>query len=192
MRVVLLGDSHLARVQRELHQVGTNVHNAAEGGATALDLLAQAAGAAVDESDLVVVSVGTNDIAPSKHVPLTSFGRAVRGCLQSVHARGWVYVAPPGVDETRLTGSGDRTNAVLDAYRDAAVSTFDDAGARVVRTDRVISPLGAAAFVGDGLHLSGPAYRLVLPAIAAAVQATLQASATSVTQQVGRSHRAVE
>lgn len=44
--------------------VGTDVCNAAEGGASALDLLAQATGAKVQESDLVVVSVGTNDAAP--------------------------------------------------------------------------------------------------------------------------------
>lgn len=49
--------------------VGPDVCNAAEGGASALDLLAQATRAAVDEGDLVVVSVGTNDAAPWKQVP---------------------------------------------------------------------------------------------------------------------------
>ena len=69
MRVVLLGDSHLARVRRDLLVLGPDVCNAAEGGASSLDLLAQATGAAVEEDDLVVVSVGTNDAAPWKHVP---------------------------------------------------------------------------------------------------------------------------
>lgn len=169
MRVVLLGDSHLARVRRDLPVVGPDVCNAAEGGASALDLLAQATRAAVQDDDLVVLSVGTNDAAPWKHVPVTVFAGAVRHCLESVPARRWIYVAPPGVDEARLTGSGDRTNAVLDEYRDAALSVCSDAGAGVVRTDRVIESLGAAAFVDDGLHLSGRAYQVVLRAIAGAV-----------------------
>ena len=172
MRIVFLGDSHLARVRRDLSLVGPNVCNAAEGGASALDLLAQATKAAVEEGDLVVVSVGTNDAAPWRQVPVTVFVRAVLDCMRSVPAGRWVYVAPPGVDQSRLTVSGDRTNAIVDEYRDAAVSACDDAGARVVRTERVIRPLGAGAFVSDGLHLSGPAYKVVLPAIAEAVHAT--------------------
>src|SRR5215217_5772612 len=147
MRVVLLGDSHLARIRRDLAMLGPDVCNAAEGGASAPDLLAQGTRAAVDEADLVVVSVGTNDAAPWKQVPLTVFARALLDCLQAVPARRWVYVAPPGVDESRLTGPGDRTNAILDEYRDAAVFACNEVGARVVRTERVIRPLGAGAFV---------------------------------------------
>jgi lysophospholipase L1-like esterase len=169
MRVVFLGDSHLARVRRDLSIVGPDVCNAAEGGSSALDLLAQAAKASIEEDDLVVVSVGTNDAAPWKEVPVTVFAEAVFHCMQSVAARRWIYVAPPGVDESRLTGLHDRTNAVLDEYRDAAVSACHDAGALVVHTERVIRPLGAGAFVSDGLHLSGRAYKVVLPAIAEAV-----------------------
>ena len=69
-------------------------------------------------------------------------------------------------------GAGDRTNAALDGYRDAAVSVCNEVDAHVVRTERVIDPLGADAFVSDGLHLSGRAYKLVLPAIPEAVRAT--------------------
>jgi lysophospholipase L1-like esterase len=171
MHVVLLGDSHLSRVRRDLPLVGTGARNAAEGGASALDLLAQAAAADVREGDLVVLSVGTNDAAPRRAVPVTVFAQALRRCMDSVPVRGWIYVAPPGVDEARLTGPGDRTNAILDEYRDAALSVCRQAGARVVRTERIIRPLGASAFADDGLHLSGPAYKIVLPAIADAVHA---------------------
>lgn len=171
MRVVLLGDSHLARVRRDLPLVAADVCNAAEGGASAHDLLAQATGAKVREADTVVLSVGTNDAAPWKQVPVTVFVRTLFRCLDSVPARRWVYVAPPGVDEDRLTGLGDRSNAIVDEYRGAALSVCQDLGARVVRADRIIRPLGASAFVDDGLHLSGPAYKVVLPAIADAVHA---------------------
>lgn len=153
--------------------VGADVRNAAEGGACALDLVAQATTAAVEQDDVVVVSVGTNDAAPWKQVPVTVFARAVLDCTTSVPARRWIYLAPPGVEESRLSGPGDRTNAIVDEYRDAAVAACDEAGVRVVRTERVIRPLGADAFVSDGLHLSGRAYKLVLPAIAEAVHAAL-------------------
>lgn len=169
VRVVLLGDSHLARVRRDLPVLGPRVRNAAVGGATSLDLLAQAAAAGAGEEDVVVVSVGTNDAAPWKQVPVARFAEAVDRCLESVPARGWVWVTPPGVDESR---SGDRTNAVLDEYRDTAASACSGAGARVVRAEEVIRPLVSAAFARDGLHLGGRAYDLLLPAIAAAVRAT--------------------
>ena len=172
MRVVLLGDSHLARVRRDLHRIGPDVRNAARGGARAPDLLLQAMSASVTGSDVVVVSIGTNDAAPWKQVPVESFASLVLECLGSVPVGRRIYVAPPGVDERRLTGPNDRTNATIDEYREAAVSACGEVDARVVRADRVIEPLGAGAFVSDGLHLSGPAYRLVLPAIAEAVRAT--------------------
>jgi lysophospholipase L1-like esterase len=156
-RVVLLGDSHLARVRRDLSMVGSRVRNAAVGGATSLDLLAQAVRAAVDEHDVVVVSVGTNDAAPHHHVPVAAFAEALAQCLHSVPARRRVYVAPPGVDESRTSATGGRTNALIDAYREAAVAACDELGAHVVRTEQVIRPLGADAFVSDGLHLAGPA-----------------------------------
>lgn len=118
------------------------------------------------------MSVGTNDAAPWKHVPVPMFSHAVSRCVQDVPARRWVYVAPPGVHQCRSAGLADRTNTVLDDYRAAAIVAFHDAGARVVRTERVIAPLGASAFVNDGLHLSGRAYKVLLPAIAEAVHTT--------------------
>jgi lysophospholipase L1-like esterase len=139
------------------------------GGASALDLLAQAAAAEVGEEDLVVVSVGTNDAAPWKRVPVAVFVQVLTNSMESVPGRRWIYVAPPGVDEARLTRPGDRTNAIVDSYREAALSVCGADDARVVRTERIIKPLGASSFVNDGLHLSGPAYKVVLPEIASAI-----------------------
>jgi lysophospholipase L1-like esterase len=173
VRIVLIGDSHLARVRRDLPAIGPDVHNAAEGGASSRDLLAQAARAAISKADTVVVSIGTNDAAPRKSGPVDEFAASLTHCFRSVPARAWVYVAPPGVDEARLAGTRDRTTAVVDEYRDAALTACEAWGASVVRADEVIGPLGPDAFVDDGLHLSGRAYDLLLPAIAEAVRATL-------------------
>lgn len=175
MRIVLLGDSHLARVRRDVALIGPEVHNAAVGGASSRDLAAQAERAGVAglaDGDAVVVSVGTNDAAPWKQVPVADFTEALRACWLSVPARHRVYVTPPGVDEARLGGPSDRTNRVVDDYRAAAVAVCHALDVHLVRAEQVVAPLGADAFVDDGLHLTGPAYRLLLPAIAAGVRAS--------------------
>ena len=61
--------------------------------------------------------------------------------------------------------------AVIGDYRDAAIAACERAGARVLRADHVIAPLGAGAFASDGLHLGSRGYELLLPAIAEAVLA---------------------
>lgn len=170
VRVVLLGDSHLARVRRDLPLLGPDVRNAAVGGARVHDLEAQVAVASVVPDDVTVVSVGTNDAAPWKAVPVLDFTEALRACWLAVPARRRVYVAPPGVDEARLGGPRDRTNRIIDLYREAAVVTCRELDVRVVRADQVVAPLGAGAFVDDGLHLTGRAYRLLLPALAEATR----------------------
>lgn len=169
VRTVFIGDSHLARLRRALAGFPGGVHNAAVGGASSRDVLGQAAEVGVSESDIVVLSVGTNDAAPWKDVPVTEFVRLVSLCLASHAPLGWVFVAPPGVVEERLSGDGDRTNEVIDEYRRAALDACGNTGVQVVRTDLLLEPLGAHAFAEDGVHLNGVGYRVLVPAIASAV-----------------------
>ena len=166
VRIVLLGDSHLARIKRDLPVLGERVLNAAVGGATVLDLEAQADGAILTAEDVVVVSVGTNDGAPWNTVPVRDFHRTLTGLVTSRLVRKWVVMAPPGVDEARV-GAGERTNAVLHAYWRATTAVADSTSARLVDSRALVRPLGSQAFNGDGVHLSGEGYRLLLPALAA-------------------------
>lgn len=169
MAIVLLGDSHLARVRRDLDVLGPVVRNLARGGSTSRDLAAQVAGLDPDPPDAVVLSVGTNDAAGPGPVPVAEVAATVRDLLAALPVRR-VLLAPPGVDETRSAGLRGRTNDDLDRYRDALVDVGRDVGAAVVRTDLLLAPLGAGGFADDGLHLSGGGYAVVLPAIAAAVR----------------------
>jgi lysophospholipase L1-like esterase len=169
VRVVLLGDSHLARVRRDLDRIGTDVVNAAVGGACTRDLLPQARSAGVTGDDVLVVSIGSNDAAPWKAVPLEEAVGLVEAFLSSVPRAGLVLVTSPGVDEEVLTGANDRTNAVLASYAAALADRFTAAGAVVVDGALLLAPLGSAAFADDGLHLTGAAYDLLLPALAAAI-----------------------
>ncbi|QNN51161.1 SGNH/GDSL hydrolase family protein [Nocardioides mesophilus] len=168
MRIVLLGDSHLSRIQRELPRLGERVLNAAVGGATVLDLEQQGDDALLTTDDVVVVSVGTNDGAPWNKVPVSVFHRTLKDFVVSRPVRLWVVMAPPGVDESRL-GTGKRTNAVLDAYRGATAAVAESTSARLIDSRALLRPHGSRAFNGDGVHLSGVGYRLLLPAVAKAV-----------------------
>lgn len=165
VRIVLLGDSHLARIRRDLPRLGKSSVNAAVGGATVHDLDAQAAAAPVRSDDVVVVSIGTNDAAPWNEVPSALFRDVLEQFLRSRDAGRWVMVLPPGVIDVRLHRSGRRTNALLEDYRAAATAAATAVGAEIMDPQAVLSPLGSSAFAGDGLHLSGKGYRALVPAL---------------------------
>lgn len=165
---VFIGDSHLARLRRELQTFSGDGRNAAEGGASSRDLLRQADAVGLHDSDSVVLSVGTNDAAPWMQVPVSEFVQSLSMFVASHVPRGWVFVAPPGVVEGRLTGARERTNAVIDEYRLAAIAVCEDVGGHVVRTDLMLEALGERAFAKDGVHLNGTGYRVLVPAIKSA------------------------
>jgi hypothetical protein len=166
VRTVLLGDSHLARVRRDLYMIAPGkILNAAVGGATSRDLEAQAHEADIRPSDDVVVSIGTNDAAPWKQVPIAEYEQRLRELLDNLWPDRTVLVTTPGVDESRLSGPGGRTNMVLATYAATAATVFGEAGATVLDAARVVSPLETAAFADDGVHLSGEGYRRLLTAI---------------------------
>lgn len=171
VRTVFMGDSHLARLRRELQTFAGDVRNAAEGGASSRDLPRQADAAGLHHSDVAVLSVGTNDAAPWKQVPVSEFVLALSMFVASHSPRGWVFVAPPGVVEGRLTGARARTNAVIADYRLAALEVCEEVGGHAVRTDLMLESLGAQAFAPDGVHLNGAGYRVLVPAITSACAA---------------------
>ena len=177
MRIVLLGDSHLARVQRRLSQLtgpddlSTPIVNAAVGGADVLDLTAQATRAAIKHDDRVAVSIGTNDAAPWKQVDLTEGLARLEEFLATLRPERLVYLAPPGVDEVRLGRQHDRTNETMAHYSATYAAAFTSVGATIVDTPALLAPLGPTAFVDDGVHLNGQAYALILPALRSALSA---------------------
>ena len=177
-RTLLLGDSHLAYADLRhdsWHEVPP-VARAAFGGACVHDLPGQAARVDPTSSDVAVVSIGTNDAAPWKQVPLVEFADQLAEFVAHTPAESWVLMTSPGVDPAQLGSfgvAGDRDGDVLEQYRAAAEGALArGAGATpwaVVRTERVLAPLGPGAFLSDGVHLTAQAYDRVLPALADAV-----------------------
>jgi lysophospholipase L1-like esterase len=161
MSVLVLGDSHLARVGPVLSQLLPDATVRAFGGAVSTDLAGQADGLDLAAYDVVVVSVGTND-AGWRDVPLEVFTREVEGLVARVPGR-VVLVTSPGADEVRAPGW---SNVKLSTFAGAAAALVTAAGGTVIDTPSLLAPLGAGAFLDDGFHLTGAAYDLLLPAIA--------------------------
>lgn len=167
MSVLVLGDSHLARVRDDLERGGPDVTVRAFGGAIATDLSGQLAGLDPAAYDVVVVSVGTND-AGWRDVPVELFTKAFADLLAQVPTARVVLVTSPGADEVRAPGW---SNAKLSAYAAAAAALVAEAGGTVLDTPALLAPLGAGAFLDDGFHLTAAAYDLLLPALHAAAHA---------------------
>ena len=173
MRVVLLGDSHLARVRRDLHRLAPpqadSVVNAAVGGAVAGALRLQALDVPVAPTDAVVVSIGTNDAAPWSTVTPEQFRRAVEAFLE-IPAAVRVLLAPPGLDAGAGSIDPGRRPDEAAVYSHIVVDLFDAAAATVVDSPALLAPLASSAYADDGLHLTGAAYDVLLPAIRAALE----------------------
>jgi lysophospholipase L1-like esterase len=163
--VLLLGDSHLARIRgqrtrRLERETKRRVINAAVGGANSLDLAQQVNDQ--QTADTVVVSVGTNDAAPWKEVPLLYFKRALTTLLADLPGTRPIYLASPGVDERRPTSPGDRTNAAIGRYTTAAAEIFADHGGTTLDLRSALSGQSFEAYESDGVHLTHRAYERLL------------------------------
>lgn len=157
MRVVLLGDSHLARLQLSLGRIGDDVVNAAVGGAMADDVLHQAQRLPVRHDDVAVLSVGTNDTF--RAVTVDDFTQTLADLVARVVTARWVYLVPP------LRDSADYDAAARDVLAGSGSSA-------VVDSPGLLAPLGDEAFLDDGIHLTEAAYDVLLPAVAAACSTT--------------------
>lgn len=177
--LVLLGDSHLARVRkarlRALEQAtGLRVVNLAVGGATAPDLAVQVS--EVRDPGVVAISVGTNDAAPWKQVPHVEFERALGAAVAALDGVALVHLGSPGVDEVRLPGPGDRTNARIATYDDTARRTVTGAGGASVDLRAALLATGEDCFELDGVHLDHRGYRVLLDELARTVLAVRAAT----------------
>lgn len=168
--VLLLGDSHLARVRRaRLRRLEAaadrRVLNAAVGGTSTLELARQVE--EVPAVDVALLSVGTNDAAPWKQVPLDRFGESLAALLPRIDAVRVVYVGSPGVDEGRLTRTNDRTNSRLREYVEVAAEVVTAHGGAFLDTAALLVAVEEDVFEDDGVHLNRAGYDRLLPALAA-------------------------
>jgi lysophospholipase L1-like esterase len=160
--VVLAGDSHLTpsskwgtrKLGPRLRDQGYSVVELAKGGLTSQQALVLYDGPW--PSPVVVLSLGANDAAPWKQVPLTDFVANV-GRLAG-RAERPIILTPAPVCECRQAG---RANAVLRRYADAAEDVASRVGASVVPVfDHLLRLMEGDVdlHVADGVHLNDRAY----------------------------------
>ncbi len=94
MTLVLMGDSHLARVRRGLMSLGPGVRNVAVGGATIKDLDGQLDLVAAMGPETVVLSVGTNDAALRSGVSCECFVAGLEQVLVRLRGLAVINLAP--------------------------------------------------------------------------------------------------
>jgi len=177
---LFLGDSHLARIVGEpldeiSRVVGLSIVNEAVGGATSGDLLQQL-GSVSGQVAAVVISVGSNDAAPWKAVPLTEFQVQLAAFLDRLSCPA-VLMTPPPVDEARLEfRTADRTNAVLATYAAVVRTVGRQRSIPILDSTLVLTPLDGDWHDSDGLHISVLGYEALAPAIGTALLAALSAA----------------
>jgi 8-oxo-dGTP pyrophosphatase MutT (NUDIX family)/lysophospholipase L1-like esterase len=174
-RVLLMGDSHLAKLDRRRIQqlralTGDQrlIVNHATGGSTVLDLLAEIETAAFLPQDRIVISVGTNDYAPWKRVPLDTFRAAVDELLDRLRHHRLAVLLPPPVDAERQPAAG---RADLRTEQDRAPYAAALAAAAAARQAEVVEVTGDGMHAADGVHLNDAGYERLLAGLARALTA---------------------
>jgi len=160
MRVLLLGDSQLARLSRYPLPVAREAVHRAVGGANVRDLPGQYADLALDSFDVVLLGIGTND-AGTRPVPLDEFVAAVGEVVERAGTTPVVFVASPGAD-ARAT---DYDDAHMAAYAAAARAVVEASGGAFVDTPRLLAPLGRLGRLPDGIHVGKAAHAIYIPAL---------------------------
>jgi hypothetical protein len=182
--VMLFGESMLGRftkprilqLERELRSAAT-VYNCAAGGWDSSDCAPRGAVLARLAPAVVVISLGANDCAPWKGVPPGEFAENVATVVEAFRGSSVVGRLPPAIREVDGPGSGRRTHAELDRYREilrAAVGA-----AACVDVTAVLAGVDFAPLEDDGLHLTAESYATVIPAMARVVERGLPAGAAS-------------
>jgi lysophospholipase L1-like esterase len=160
MRVLMLGDSQLARLARYPRLIARETTNRAVGGATAPEVLDQLGDLDPAAYDVVLVGVGTND-AGTRPVPLPDFVAAIENVIARLARTPFVFVTSPGAD-ARAAGYDD---ALMASYAHAASAVVRAAGGSVVDTPAVIARLRGAGRTPDGIHISQLGHLLYVPAL---------------------------
>jgi len=174
MRVLMLGDSQLARLSRYPRLVARETTNRAVGGATAPEMLDQLGDLDPAAYDVVLVGVGTND-AGSRPVPLPDFVGAIQAVIDRLGGTPLVFVTSPGADARAI----DYDDAHMTAYASAGAAVVLAAGGEVVDTPSVIAPMRLAGRTPDGIHISQLGHLLYVPALRRAARRAVRRAARS-------------
>lgn len=167
MTVLLLGDSHLARLAPFRRLIARDCTVRAVGGAVAAELLDQLGDLDPAAYQVIAVSVGTNDCG-LRPATLSDFLASIRALLERTGPTPVLLVNNPGADDRAVGYDEDQ----LKTYAAEAAALVRDAGGAVLDISTVIAPLGRRGRTPDGIHVSKAGHLLLLPALRLAVRRT--------------------
>jgi lysophospholipase L1-like esterase len=170
-KLVLFGDSLLGQFGKdrilalEARLPGYDVYNCAAGGWNSEDGVKKARYISKLEPDVVVISLGTNDMAPWKQLELLLFVKNIRKIIRSFSSLELVYFLPPPVNENKESNEKKILNKDAVLYHNAAKQVCIDNGIKFIDSWKVFMPMLQSEIdyhVDDGIHLNDLAYRTVI------------------------------
>jgi lysophospholipase L1-like esterase len=175
-KLVLFGDSLFAQVGKHrlimLEQTlpDYDVYNCAVGGWDTNDAVAKAPYISKLEPDVLVISLGTNDAAPWKQVPLEKFTENIPKIFNAFNDAKIVYFLPTPVDEVKIANT-DKRRSIKDikVYHDAAKSICEAHGVAYIDSYAIFKPLldsGQEYHIEDGVHFNDFAYEIIATELA--------------------------
>ncbi len=178
-KLVLFGDSLFGQFGKhciaalEASLPGYDVYNCAAGGWDTNDCLKKAPYIAGLRPDLVIISLGTNDMSPWKQVELPQFIENLNKIMRIFSTSQVIYFLPPPVNEASEPDDKKIENETAKQYHDAAKALCEDLNIAYVDSWKVFMPLleaGRDYHVEDGVHLSDRGYEILIGELVALVK----------------------
>lgn len=170
-KLILFGDSLFAQAGK--HRVvmfedalpGYDVYNCAVGGWNTNDCVKKAPYISKLEADVVVISLGTNDAAPYKQVPIDEFVANIPKILEAFKESEVIWYLPTPIDQTKSNTFGKVIpNEVVKEYHDAAKKVCEESGIKVINSFAIFKPMldaGETYHSEDGVHYIDKAYEII-------------------------------
>jgi lysophospholipase L1-like esterase len=163
-KIVLFGDSLFARFGKPfieaLEQIlpGYDVYNCAAGGWNSNDGVKKAEYLSLLKPDVLLVSLGLNDMAPWKQIDLDTLKKNLTQIFSYFTESTIIFLLPPPINESKQTGDRKRTNSLLKQYVDAIKGVFSTTGnVSVLDSWSIYKPLldnNKDYHMDDGVHLN--------------------------------------
>lgn len=170
-KLVLFGDSLFAQADKrrviifEKALPGYDVYNCAVGGWNTNDCVKKAPYIAKLKADVVVISLGTNDAAPYKQVPIDEFIDNIPKIIRSFEGSTIIWYLPTPIDQTKSKTFGKEIpNSVVKQYHDAAKKICEDLGVGIIDSFSIFMPMleaGVTYHSDDGVHYIDKAYEII-------------------------------
>ncbi len=170
-KLVLFGDSLFAQAGKprvimfEEALPNYDVYNCAVGGWNTNDCVKKAPYIAKLEADVVVISLGTNDAAPYKQVPIDEFEANIPKILKAFEKSEVIWYLPTPIDQTKSKTFGKVIpNEVVKEYHDAAKKVCEEKGIKVIDSFSIFKPMLDAGEIyhnEDGVHYIDKAYEII-------------------------------